>query len=261
MTPHRHAGDDADELDAALDDLARAPADQRHLTRLAGALARSARAAGAQAVASGRWLAGVVIDLTPRIPVRDRATLEAEHGLSGPALADELVLRASRGSAAVGAASGALIAAEELAPPAWVLVPLHLVVETLAVAVIELRLLAELHEAYGRPIPGTPNHRSMALLQAWAERRGVTPATMARSGGLADTLGRGARRELVRLVRRRVMARLGRNLSTAAPLLAGAAVGAQVNRRATLALATAVRRDLEAPDRGAGTTAGTTGSH
>lgn len=199
----------------------------------------------------------MVVDVAPRIPVRDRATLETEYGLDGRALADELVRRASRTSAAVGAASGVLIGAEVMAPPAWTLVPLHLVVETVAVAVVELRLLAELHEAYGRPVPGGPDQRSAALLRAWAERRGVTPAILGGPAAVADALGRGARKELVRLVRRRVLARLGRNLSTVAPLLAGAAAGAQLNRRATLAFAAAVRRDLELADRPPGGVEGT----
>jgi hypothetical protein len=72
----------------------------------------------------------------------------------------------------------------------------------------------------------------------------VTPALLTRRGGLSDALGRGTRNELIRLVRRRVLARLGRNLSTLAPLFVGAAAGAEVNRRATRALGEAVVRDL-----------------
>jgi hypothetical protein len=74
----------------------------------------------------------------------------------------------------------------------------------------------------------------------------VTPAVLSRKGGLADALGRGTRNELIRLVRRRLATRMGRNLSTLAPLFVGAVAGAEVNRRATRALGEAVVRDLAA---------------
>ena len=215
------------------------------ITRLAQLLGRSARTAGGVAVASGRWLAELVVDTAPRIPVRDLETLSLHHrGLQGAALAGELITSASRTSAGVGAAAGALMSAQHFAPPAWVMAPLELVVETLAVAAVEMKLVAELHVAYGRPIPGTPAERSTAIVRAWAERRGVTPAVLARKGGLSDVLGRGTRNELIRVVRRRMMARMGRNLSSLAPLFVGAVAGAEVNRRATLSLGDAVVRDL-----------------
>jgi hypothetical protein len=215
------------------------------MTALTKALGQSARNAGGVAVASGRWLAEVLVDVAPRIPIRDQATLQAHHeGRTGAELAGELITAASRTSAGVGAAAGALMTAEQFAPPAWVAIPLELVVETLAVAAIEMKLVAELHEAYGRPVPGSAKDRSTAILLAWAGRRGVTPAVLARRGGLSDALGRGTRHELIRAVRRRLVARMGRNLSTLAPLFIGAVAGAEVNRRATLALGEAVVRDL-----------------
>ncbi|MBA3653826.1 MAG: hypothetical protein H0W70_06485 [Actinobacteria bacterium] len=222
-------------------------ADASTLGRLTKVLGGSARAAGAGAVASGRWLAETMIDVAPRIPVRDRATLELHHeGLTGAALGDELVKVAARTSAGVGAAAGALASAEELAPPAWLALPLELVVETLAVAAIEMKLVAELHEVYGEPITGSPSDRALAVVKAWAERRGVTPAAIAKGAGVADTLGRGARNEVVRIVRRRLIRRMGRNLSTLAPLFIGAFAGAEVNRRATRGLGDAISRDLRA---------------
>jgi hypothetical protein len=215
------------------------------LERAGRALARSARAAGAGAVASGRWLAELLIDTAPRIPIRDAATLVAHHdGHAGDDLAADLIRAASRSSAAVGATAGALASAEELAPPAWLAIPLELVVETLAVAAIEMKLVAELHEAYGRPITGSAGDRATMIVRAWAERRGVSPSTLLQRRGVSDALGRGARNELVRLVRRRLMRRLGRNLSTLAPLLIGAVAGAEVNRRATRALGEAIADDL-----------------
>jgi hypothetical protein len=240
---------DAERLHVVTDEEVADLADGRvapgELVRLAAGLARSARAAGARAVATGQWLATTVIEVAPRIPIRDARTLRLEHdGLEGAALAAELIRRASRTSAAIGGVAGAVLTAEEFAPPAWLTMPFELVVETIAVAVIELKLVGELHEVYGRPVTGSGTDRTISLVKAWAERRGVTPATLGTPGGVADALGRGTRNELVRLVRRRLVARLGRNLSSLAPLLAGAVAGAEVNRRATRSLGDAVVRDL-----------------
>jgi hypothetical protein len=228
-------------------DLAAGKADASSIVRLGGVLARSAREAGARAVASGQWLANTLLDVAPRIPIRDLPTLHASHGgLSGAALAGELIRRASRSSAAIGGVSGAVMSAEAFAPPAWIAMPFELVVETVAVAVIELKLVGELHEVYGHSVTGTGTERTVALVKAWAERRGVTAMALRTPGGVADALGKGTRNELVRLVRRRLVARLGRNLSSLAPLLAGAVAGAEVNRRATRSLGEAVVRDLAA---------------
>ncbi|HUP84946.1 MAG TPA: hypothetical protein VM143_04675 [Acidimicrobiales bacterium] len=228
-------------------DLAEGRADAGSLLRIARLLASSARQAGARAVTSGQWLASTLIDVAPRIPIRDLSVLEAQNGgLSGAALAGELIRRASVSSAAIGGVSGAVMSAETFAPPAWIAMPFELVVETIAVAVIELKLVGELHEVYGRPVTGTGAERTVSLVKAWAERRGVTAMALRTPGGVADALGKGTRNELVRLVRRRLLARLGRNLSSLAPLLAGAVAGAEVNRRATRSLGEAVVRDLAA---------------
>ena len=232
------------ELDRTLDDLSDGVPDARAAARTARVLAESARRAGARAVGSGRWLAELVVEMAPRIPVRDLATLQAHHGgLSGDALATALIRSASRASAAVGAASGALMGAEAFLPPAWLAIPLELVVETLAVVAIELKLVAELHAVFGRPMTGTPTERAGSVLRAWAARRGLTPEVLSR-GGVADALGRRTRNELVKLVRRRIVRRLGRNISSAIPLLAGAVAGAEVNRRATVGLGEQIARDL-----------------
>lgn len=195
-------------------------------------------------MANGRWLAEWLVDNAPRIPVRDRATLEAHYAKQGPELIDEVIRSASRSSAAVGASVGVLVGAKVLAPPAWVTIPMELVSETMAVAVVELKLVAELHGLFERPMPTSPAQRNLALVMSWAERRGVSPATLARRGGMADVLGRRARAEAIRVVRRRLAGRLGRNLSSLAPLLAGALAGAEVNRRATRSLGHALARDL-----------------
>jgi hypothetical protein len=240
-----------DDDGAGLAALAEGDVDVSTLTRTARVLGRSARAAGAGAVASGRWLASEVVDQSPRIRIRSYEMLVADHeGLTGPALSAELIKRATRRSAAIGALSGALMGAEELAPPAWVSLPLELVVETLAVALIEMKLIGELHAATGRPVGGTASERGMAIVRAWADRRGVTAATFAAGGGVSELLGRGTRKEVVKLVRRRLIRRMGKNLTSLAPLMAGAAAAATVNRRATRSLGEAVMRDLTAASAG-----------
>lgn len=221
------------------------PPDRAAVGRFVVGLARSARAAGAGAVVTGRWLAELVLEYAPRMPIRDLQTITAHHnGLTGAALAADLIRSSSRSSAAVGAATGALVSAGELAPPSWVVIPFELAAETVLIALIEIKLIAELHEVYGHPVQGAAGSRAGALVRAWAERRGVSADLLATPGGLADALGRGTRNELTRLLRRRLAGRMGRNLSSLAPLLTGAIAGAEINRRATKGLGEAVVRDL-----------------
>jgi hypothetical protein len=90
----------------------------RLLGRLTLLLASGARAAGARAALSGRWLADVMTEVAPHVPVRDLPTLREHHGhLSRDALAESLVRTASMSTAGVGAAGGALTAAQYAAPP------------------------------------------------------------------------------------------------------------------------------------------------
>ncbi|MCU1460043.1 MAG: hypothetical protein JWO37_118 [Acidimicrobiales bacterium] len=218
------------------------------LARTAKLAMTSMKAAGAAAVVSGRWLADTAVAVAPHIPIRDLATLTAHHGgLEGAELAEALIRNAARVTAAIGAATGAMAAAEELSPPAWVAIPAELVVETLAIAAIEMKLIAELQEAYHQPVTGAPSVRGLELARAWADRRGVRPADLASSDrGLGDLLGRGTRNEVMRLVRRRMARRTARNLAALAPFLAGAVAGAEINRRSTRSLGGAVVRDLAA---------------
>ena len=211
----------------------------RALLAVTRSLAASARAAGAAAVVGGRWLTDLAVDVAPRIPVRDLATLREHHGgLDGADLADALVRSASRVTAAVGGAGGALAAIEWEAPPALLGVPVQLAAETLAVVAVEVKLVAELHEVYGVPVAGTGTERARAYLIAWARQRAADPASP--SGGLAGALSGAARREL----RQRIMRRAGRNVTTLAPFFAGAVAGAELNRRATVNLGNTVLRDL-----------------
>jgi hypothetical protein len=105
------------------------------------------------------------------------------------------------------------------------------------VAVIEVKLIAELHEVYGAGVGGTPRQRAMAYLVAWTNRRGLDPLDPA---GMQLALGGAAKRALrIRLIRR-----AGRNLSTLGPMMTGAVAGSVVNHRETRRLGEEVRADL-----------------
>src|SRR5512142_87279 len=184
------------------------------------------------------WIADTVTDLAPHIAIRDLDTLHRHYdGLSGEALADRLVRNAALVTAGVGAAGGGVAAVEWAATPTLLSAPVLLAAETVVVVVVELKLIAELHEVYGQPLRGTGTERAAALIQAWARRRGVSPFA---PGGVTAVLGVAARREL----RDRLLRRFGRNLTTLGPLLTGAAVAGYLNRRATTALGREIRDDL-----------------
>jgi hypothetical protein len=205
------------------------------LSRLVGTRARRA---GASAVASGRMLADLLLDAAPHIPVRDLATLsEHHHGLTGEALADALVRNAVRSTAGIGAAGGAVAAAEWAAVPLLITVPLEVVVETVAVAAVEVKLVGELHAVYGVDVPGTGAARAAAFAGSWASRRGIDPL---RPWTIPNVLGIAGRQQLGK----RMITRFARNLGTLIPFLIGAVVGARVNSVETTKLAAEMRADL-----------------
>lgn len=208
------------------------------LGRLSRVAAARAKDAGAQAVGSGRWLADLLLDAAPHIPVRDLPTLSAHHGgLTGEPLADALVRSAQRTTAGIGAAGGAVAAAQWAAMPVLIAVPLEVVVETLAVAAVEVKLTAELHAVYGVPVEGTGTQRAMAFAGAWANRRGIDPM---RPWTIPNVLGIAGRQQ----VAKRMMLRFARNLGTVIPFLIGAVVGARVNHTETHRLGQTLRADL-----------------
>lgn len=210
----------------------------RVLGGLAGALAKSAKLAGVGAVAGGRWLAEVLTEAAPRIPVRDAALLRAHNpGRSDDEIAELLVRSTARATAAIGAAAGATVTAEYALPPALLAAPLQLAAETLAVAAAEVKLVAELHELYGEAASGKLAERGSAYLMSWVRQRAVEPVA---GGGLAAVFGHTAKREL----RARLLRRAGRNATSLAPMLAGAVAGAEVNRRATRALGEKLTAEL-----------------
>jgi hypothetical protein len=210
----------------------------KDLGRLSNALVASARKAGRASVLGGSWLVDLMLDIAPRIPVRDAETLRAQHpGLSDDDLAQTLISGAAKVTASVGAAGGAIAAVEWTAPPALLTAPVQVAAETLVVAAIEVKLIAELHEVYGLPITGSLGRRGQAYLVAWTQRRGLDPLT---PSALTFSLGASAKRAL----RNRLIRRAGRNLTTLGPLLSGAVAGSLVNHRESRRLGEKVRDDL-----------------
>ncbi|WP_019871315.1 hypothetical protein [Salinispora oceanensis] len=185
------------------------------------------------------WMVDTIAEIAPHVPVRDRATLRRHFpDLDGEALAERLVRNAARASAGVGAAGGGVAAVEWTVPPSLLTAPVLLAAETVAVVAIELKLVGELHEVYGVPLPAGGAQRAVALVVSWSGRRGINP--MKPGVGVSAVLGAAARREL----RDRLVRRLGRNLTTLGPFLTGAAVAGYLNRRATRATADLLRADL-----------------
>src|SRR5271166_3132235 len=196
---------------------------------------RRARAGGSATTrglrATGQWLSDQVLEMAPKVPIRNLATLQQQHpGLDTEQLADSLITGAARASAGVGAAVGAA-AAVPFIPTA----PVELVVETMALVAIELKLIAELHEVYGRPAPGPTPQRMIAYVGSWADRRGVRVTT----SGLALAVGSPLRRKL----ERRLLVKAGQSTLALAPLLTGALAGALIDHHETRRLGTLVRAD------------------
>ncbi|MCA2216094.1 hypothetical protein [Jidongwangia harbinensis] len=186
-----------------------------------------------------RWMADVVGDIAPHVPVRDLETLRRHFdGLDGDDLADRLIRNASRGTAGIGAAGGGVAAVEWAVTPTLLSAPVLLATETVAVVAVELKLIGELHQVYGQPVTGNTAERATALVQAWSAQRGVNP--LLPGVGVGAVLGTAARREL----QTSLLRRFGRNLTTMGPLLTGAVVASYLNGRATRALGDKVRKDL-----------------
>ncbi|MBQ0864217.1 hypothetical protein KBY17_10745 [Streptomyces sp. RK75] len=197
------------------------------------------RARGRRAQTFLRTVAERIIETAPRVPVRDLETLRTQFpGLGTEELADKLVAGATRGSATVGAGVGA--AAMLPVPPAM---PAELAAEIVGVAGVELKLIAELHEVYGRRAPGNARERATAYLEAWASERGIE---LTRPVTLSTAMGG----ELRNRLRQQIMKRTLRNLPNLTPFLIGAAIGAFANHRDTARLAERVRADLRGTAQG-----------
>ncbi|MDQ0993527.1 hypothetical protein [Streptomyces sp. V3I7] len=178
-------------------------------------------------------LADRIIDIAPRIPVRDLATLRRQFpGLGPEEIADKLSAGAANATSTVGAGVGA--AAMLPVPPAMAA---ELAAEITGVAAIELKLIAELYEVYGVRPPGGLKERSTAYLSSWSGERGID---VLKPSTINTALGGQMKREL----RQQIMKRSMRNMPNLMPFMIGAAVGAAMNRRDTKKLAGRIRSDL-----------------
>lgn len=225
---------------------------RRLLARVASTAAKGART-GADGARSGarlmllgpkaavRWTLDTIIETAPRLPIRDAETIRRHYkGLYGDELAKAMVRNASRVTAAIGVAGGGLAALQWGSPPTLLTAPVLIAAETAAVVAVEIKLIAELHEVFGTPVQGTVGEKGGQLLTAWAHRRGVSILHPAR--GLASVVSTGLRTEL----RDQLLRRMGKNFTTIGPFLTGAAVAAELNRRATKSLGEKVWQDLRA---------------
>jgi hypothetical protein len=204
----------------------------RRVAGAVGAVGRGGRAASKGASSAVTWLTGQVVAMGPQLRVRDQATLRSQFpGRSDEKIAELLIERAGRASGAVGAATGAWAALPVL--PAF---PAEVAAETLAVIGIEIKLVAELHEALGVPAEGSSTERARAYLGAWAHRRGIS--------AVPDGLVLAAGSPLTRMLRRRLVGRVRRSAFALAPLLTGAVAGAVLNRMETRRLGREILTDL-----------------
>ncbi|GHB18763.1 hypothetical protein GCM10010377_05650 [Streptomyces viridiviolaceus] len=209
------------------------PAARRRAAAFRDRAQEGVRKGGDRARAALGHLADRIIDMAPRVPVRDLATLRRQFpGLGPEELADRLVSGATKGTATIGAGIGA--AAMLPVPPAM---PTELAAEITGVAAIELKLIAELHEVYGVRPPGTLVQRSTAYLNSWSDERGIE---VTRPSTVSSALNGPMKRQL----RQQIMKRMVRNLPNLMPFMVGAAVGAVMNRRDTRKLADRIRADL-----------------
>ncbi|MGV9704175.1 hypothetical protein [Streptomyces sp. NPDC003483] len=210
-----------------------APAASGRAAAVRDGVRKGVRKSGSLAKAGLSHLADRIIDIAPRVPVRDLATLRRQFpGLGAEELADKLVAGAANATSTVGAGIGA--AAMLPVPPAM---PTELAAEITGVAAIELKLVAELHEVYGLRPPGTLAQRSTAYLNSWSSERGID---VTKPSTLNAALGGQMKREL----RQQIMKRTVRDLPNLMPFMVGAAVGAVMNRRDTKRLAGHIRKDL-----------------
>ncbi|WP_307131058.1 hypothetical protein [Streptomyces aurantiacus] len=213
--------------------VAKAPVAKRRAAAIGHGVKEGVRKGGSRARVALAYLTDRVIEIAPRIPVRDLDALRKQFpGLGPEQLADKLVAGARNATSTVGAGVGA--AAMMPVPPAM---PAELAAEITGVAAIELKLIAELYEVYGLRPAGSLKDRSTTYLNSWSEERGID---VTKPSTFTSALGGPMKREL----RQQIMKRLIRDLPNLMPFMVGAAVGAAMNRRDTRKLADRVRGDL-----------------
>jgi hypothetical protein len=186
----------------------------------------------------GAVLGDLLAAAAPRLPIRDGGALRRAYpGATDAEIAENLVARAARVTTGIGAATGGLSAAQWFTPPSLLALPLELGAETVLTGAVEVVLVGELHELYGRPAEGDARSRAGAYLASWSAQRSVDAAGAAGLGSLLGGAG-------LKALRRRMTRRLAGAIPSAAPFLIGAALAGRGNRKATETLAERVLADL-----------------
>jgi len=186
----------------------------------------------------GAALGDLLAAAAPRLPIRDAEQLRRAHpGASDAEIAEALIARAARRTAGIGAAVGGLAASQWLLPASLLALPLELGAETVLIGAVEVVLVGELHELYGRAAPGDARSRVGAYLASWSAQRSVDGAAPAGLGALLGGAG-------LQALRRRVTRKVAGAIPPAAPFMLGAALSGRGNQRATQTLAERVLADL-----------------
>src|SRR6478752_3890371 len=209
--------------------------------RAVSATANTAATAAARlAGIGGRRAWDAVSDALPRVPVRDLATLRAQHGgLEGEELADALVRGATAAAAAVGIAGGVAAFSSRKVPAWFVAIPVTLATEAVLIAAIEAKLIAELHEVYGVPLRPGSKTKGTAVLGEWASRRDIDPLD---PRSLRLLAGLAVRQRGTRAVAK-TAGKASRKAAVGSAVVGGVA-GASAHRRKISELADEVRADL-----------------
>lgn len=177
--------------------------------------------------------------IAPRLPIRDRPTL-VRHLRTDDSerMADVLVRNASSATAVAGTVGGVFVLPARSGPALIAAIPIRVAAETLVVAMIELKLIGELHEVYGLPLAGTSSQRGTTALKLWASHRGIH---ISDAGGLVATLSQMARTPTTR---RAAAAMSGKAMGRKGLRLGAGVAGAVDNRRSTVMLGDRVRAEL-----------------
>ncbi|HEY0127144.1 MAG TPA: hypothetical protein VGB58_08410 [Blastococcus sp.] len=180
----------------------------------------------------------VLAAAAPKLPIRTAAQLrQAYPGASDEEIADALVARAARATSAIGAGTGGLSASRFVSPASLLTLPIALGGETLLVAGVEIVLVGELHELYGRPATGDARTRAAAYVASWSEQR---PSDGGQTAGLGALLGAAG----IRALRTQIPRKLKGVMPSGAPFVLGAALAGRTNRQATEMLADRIRSEL-----------------